>query len=201
MKTLLFALLIYFIIYGTLTVPEPKWGIMQSGYSKHGGKIKPYEIKQIGLADYFNCSAIWNMETCPHTQSFIEQIKTGVRDVFVLTVNGAYIAECDLVYENPAYGTVPGVRAYLSRLIVKKSERGNGYGKTLSQYVLNAAREKGLRELALGVNCDNAAAVGLYESLGFTVYAEDEDADGRFYRMEKRLPNDTPTPGKEPPAF
>ena len=149
--------------------------------------MKPYAIQQIGLADYPKCSAIWNMETCPYTGLFVEQIKAGNRDVFILTVDGAYIAECDLVYDEPEYGTVPGKRLYFSRLIVKKGERGNGYGEALSRALLDLAKEKGYSEIALGVDCGNLAAVRLYQKLGFTVYEEAEDQDGRFYRMEKKL--------------
>ena len=149
--------------------------------------MKPYEIKQISLTEYPNCSAIWNMDTCPYTQLFIEQIKAGVRDVFILTVDGEYIAECDLVYDNPEYATLLDERLYLSRLIVKKTQRGRGYGKAISEYILALAKEKGYREIALGVNCDNTAAVQLYKNLGFSVYEKAEDDDGEFYRMEKRL--------------
>lgn len=149
--------------------------------------MSSYEIKQIGLEDYSKCSAIWNMETCPYTQNFIEQIKANVREVFILTVNGAYIAECDLVYDNPEYGTIPGKRLYLSRLIVKKDQRGKGYGKAITQHILTLAKEKGYREIVLGVNRNNTAAVGLYKSFGFTVYEEAEDKDGKFYRMVKTL--------------
>ena len=53
------------------------------------------------------------------TNLFIRQIKAGNRDVFILTVDDDYTAECDLVYDNPDYGTIPGKRLYLSRLIVK----------------------------------------------------------------------------------
>ena len=149
--------------------------------------MKPYEIKQITLAEDPNCSAIWNMETCPYTPFFIEQIKAGLRDVFILTVDGEYIAECDLVYDNPEYATVSGERLYFSRLIVKKTQWGRGYGKAISEYILAIAKEKGYREIALGVNCDNVAAVSLYKSLGFSVYEKAEDKDGEFYRMEKKL--------------
>ena len=148
--------------------------------------MKPYEIKQIALAEYPNCSAIWNMETCPYTPFFIEQIKAGVRDVFILTVDGEYIAECDLVYDNPEYGTVPGERLYFSRLIVKKTERGRGYGKAISEYILALAKEKGYREIALGVNCDNTAAVQLYKSPDLSGREKPGD-DGEFCRTEKCL--------------
>ena len=149
--------------------------------------MKPYAIQQIGLEDYPKCSAIWNMQTCPYTQLFIDQIKAGNRDVFILTVDGAYIAACDLVYDNPEYGTIPGRRLYFSRLIVKKGERGNGYGEALSRALLDIAKEKGYSEIALGVDRDNTAAVRLYQKLGFTVYEEAEDTDGKFYRMERLL--------------
>ena len=149
--------------------------------------MKNYIINRIGLEDYSKCGAIWDMDACPYTQTFISQIKAGVREVYILTVDGEYIAECDLVYNNPEYETMPGKRLYLSRLIVKKEQRGKGYGKAISEYVLDLAKEKGYREIVLGVNCDNVPAVGLYKSLGFTVYEEAEDTDGKFYRMGKKL--------------
>lgn len=149
--------------------------------------MEPYIITRIGLDDYPKCGAIWDMDACPYTQTFISQIKAGNREVYILTVNDAYVAECDLVYDNPEYGTVPGKRLYLSRLIVKKDERDKGYGKAISQYVLSVATEKGFLEIALGVNRDNAPAVRLYKSLGFTIYEEAEDKDGKFCRMEKKL--------------
>ena len=148
---------------------------------------KSYTIKQISLADYPKCGAIRDMTACPYTQTFTSQIKASVREVYVLTVDGEYIAECDLVYDTPEYGTIPGERLYLSRLIVKKDQRGKGYGKAITQHILTLAKEKGYREIVLGVNCDNTSAVGLYKSLGFTAYEEAEDTDGKFYRMEKKL--------------
>ena len=149
--------------------------------------MKSYEIKQIGLEDYYNCNTIWNMSACPYTSLFIELIKAGVREVFVLTVDGAYTAECDLVYDNPEYGTVPGKRVYFSRMITKKEYRRKGYGESIARFILALAKEKGYTEIALGVNCDNIAALRLYRKLGFTVYEEAEDDYGKYYRMEKML--------------
>lgn len=149
--------------------------------------MKDYEIKQIRLDDYPKCNALWNMKACPYTDLFIEQIISGNREVFILSVDGEYIAECDLVYDNPEYSTRPGERLYFSRLIVKRSERGKGYGEAISLYLLSKAKEKGYKSITLGVDCDNTAAVNLYKKLGFTVYEEAEDKDGKFYRMEKKL--------------
>ncbi|MBQ8945155.1 MAG: GNAT family N-acetyltransferase [Clostridia bacterium] len=149
--------------------------------------MKDYEIKQIRLDDYPKCNALWNMKAWPYTDLFIEQIISGNREVFILSVDGEYIAECDLVYDNPEYSTRPGERLYFSRLIVKKEERGRGYGEAISQFMLNLAKDKGFAEIALGVDCDNTAAVNLYKKLGFEIYEEAEDKDGLFYRMEKLL--------------
>ena len=149
--------------------------------------MKDYEIKQIRLDDYPKCNALWNMKACPYTDLFIEQIISGNREVFILSVDGEYIAECDLVYDNPEYATCPGERLYFSRLIVKKEERGRGYGEAISQFMLNLAKDKGFAEIALGVDCDNTATVNLYKKLGFEIYEEAEDKDGKFYRMEKNL--------------
>ncbi len=146
-----------------------------------------YKIKQISLDEYSNCSTIWNMQTCPYTDMFIKQIKAGNREVFILTVDDEYIAECDLVYDNPEYGTIPGKRLYFSRLIVKRNERDKGYGEAISRYLLDKAKGKGYKSIALGVDCNNTAAVNLYKKLGFTIYEEAEDKDGKFYRMEKKL--------------
>lgn len=48
---------------------------------------------------------------------------------------------------------------------------------------MTLAKEKGYREIVLGVNRDNTGAVRLYEKIGFTVYEEAEDKDGKFCRM------------------
>lgn len=46
---------------------------------------------------------------------------------------------------------------------------------------------KVFEKIALGVNCDNTAALSLYQKLGFSAYDTAEDDYGKFYRMEKKL--------------
>ena len=70
---------------------------------------------------------------------------------------------------------------------MRKDRRGQGYGRALTAYLLDLALERGYREIALGVDKENAPALGLYRSLGFAIYDEAEDQDGEFYRMEKKL--------------
>ena len=144
------------------------------------------EILKIGMDDFPACAALFGGE-CPFSSTCLEQQKAGNREAYALYCNGEIAAECHLVYDNPEYGTVPGRRAYLSRMVTRKEYRRRGYGETIARYILTFAKEKGYAEIALGVNCDNVAALSLYQKLGFAVYASAEDAYGKYYRMEKML--------------
>ena len=129
--------------------------------------MEPYEIVKTEIKDYPACAAPFGGE-CPFSSTCLEQQKAGNREAYALYVNGEIAAECHLVYDNPEYGTVPGRRVYLSRMVTRKEYRRQGYGETIARYILDLAKEKGYAEIALGVNCDNAAALSLYRKLGFS---------------------------------
>lgn len=148
--------------------------------------MKPYEIKQININGYPACAAVFG-GNCAFAETCLSQRKAGNREAYALFVKGEIAAECHLVYDNPEYGTLSGRRAYLSRMATRKEYRRKGYGTKIAQFILDLAKEKGLEELALGVNCDNTAALELYNNLGFTIYETAEDDYGKFYRMEKTL--------------
>ncbi len=143
-------------------------------------------IRKMISADYPACMALFGGE-CPFAPACLEQRKTGNREAWLLRVNGEPVAECHLIYDNPEYGTVPGKRVYFSRMVTRKEYRRQGYGETVARHILDLAKEKGYAEIALGVNCDNDAALSLYQKLGFSVYEKAEDAYGKYYRMEKSL--------------
>ena len=145
-----------------------------------------YEIAKMEWNDYPACMALFSGQ-CPFAQPCLAQRQTGDREAYLLRVNGEIVSECHLVYDNPEYRTVPGKRAYFSRMITKKEYRRQGYGEIMARFILALAKEKGYAELALGVNCDNAPALRLYQKLGFSVYEEAEDDYGKYYRMEKKL--------------
>ena len=146
----------------------------------------PYEITKTERNDYPACTALFGGE-CPFAETCLAQRQTCNREAYLLRVNGEIVSECHLVYDNPEYGTVPGKRAYFSRMVTKKEYRRRGYGEAIARFILDLAKEKGYTEIALGVNCNNAAALRLYQKLGFSVYEEAEDAYGKYYRMEKML--------------
>ena len=81
---------------------------------------------------------------------------------------------------DPDY-TIPGVRVYLSRLIVKPAYQNRGVGGALIDHMLGLLRERGFREASIGVDKDNEAALHLYRKKGFTTVVfdgEDEDGEG-----------------------
>ncbi len=73
---------------------------------------------------------------------------------------------------------------YINNVAVDPSYRGQGISRLLMEALIEAAREKGVKDLYLEVRVSNSIALGLYRSLGFKMidirkgyYADtDEDA-------------------------
>lgn len=58
--------------------------------------------------------------------------------------------------------------AYLEELYVVPGHRGRGIGKALLNLVIEESRRRGAVRVELGTSTDDHAAIGLYESTGFT---------------------------------
>ena len=58
--------------------------------------------------------------------------------------------------------------AYLEELYVAPGRRGQGIGRALLEAALEVARESGAEHIDLTTSTDDTAALGLYESSGFT---------------------------------
>ena len=147
---------------------------------------KKVVIEKISAAEFHKCGNIWDMEKCPFTDEFHQQIKSGNRISFVYKIDDEFIGQGDLVLDKDGY-TIPDKRVYLSRLIVKKEYRNNGIGTLLTDFLIDKAREMGYREISLGVDCDNERALHLYKKKGFEIYAREKDEYGEFYKMIKKL--------------
>ena len=147
---------------------------------------KKVAIEKISAAEFHKCANIWDMEKCPFTDEFYQQIKSGNRLSFVYKIDGEFVGQGDLVLAKDGY-TIPNKRVYLSRLIVKKEYRNKGIGSMITDFLIDKAKEMGYREMSLGVDCDNENALHLYKKKGFEIYAQDQDEYGEFYKMLKKL--------------
>lgn len=76
-------------------------------------------------------------------------------------------------------------KGYIRGMYVAPSHRALGLGKQLLEHALAfAASMEGLRQVSLSLTAGNAAALALYESMGFKLFGHEPDAllvDGTYY--------------------
>lgn len=141
-----------------------------------------YIIEKLQLEEYDKSNNVWDMKSCPFTQQFKEQIACGNRESYLMKHNDKYIASCDLVTDYEEY-TEKDVKIYLSRLIVKKEYRNKGIGQGLLKYMINLCKEKGYKQITVGVDTDNSNALHIYKKFGFEIYETAIDEYGEYYKM------------------
>ncbi|MDE6709436.1 MAG: GNAT family N-acetyltransferase [Oscillospiraceae bacterium] len=148
-----------------------------------------YVIEKLALADYSKCSNIWDMNAFSQTEFFRQEIESGNRVVYVYKQNGEFIGEIAYVFDmrDNDY-TIANQRIYISRLIVKKEWRGNGIGGILIDFIIEKIKDMGYKEVTIGVDKDNLAALHLYRKKGFTIILFDgADEDGEYFKLMKTL--------------
>jgi ribosomal protein S18 acetylase RimI-like enzyme len=74
---------------------------------------------------------------------------------------------------------------WLEDLFVSDRARRSGLGRALVEATLERARARDCRRIELDVDDDNAAAIALYEAMGFSLESK---PPGRNYLMGARLP-------------
>lgn len=88
---------------------------------------------------------------------------------------------------DPDY-TIAGKRIYISRLIVKPSERRRGIGRALVDYAIDRAKYMSYSEMSIGVDLDNYSAMKLYVDAGFNqIIFIGEDDLGKFVKLLKHI--------------
>jgi [ribosomal protein S18]-alanine N-acetyltransferase len=87
-------------------------------------------------------------------------------------------------------GVMDDETGYISSIAVASKVRGRGLGRALMEAVMARLIEQGARRFGLHVRQDNAAAIHLYETLGFVLVDRIldyyEDGSPAFY-MERRI--------------
>ncbi len=75
----------------------------------------------------------------------------------------------------------------LTYIGVAPQSRGQGLGQTILSAFTESARAAGYKSIALSVETDNPAAIGLYTKFGFTVTQTFTEGRYHRYRMEYRI--------------
>lgn len=148
------------------------------------------EIIELDIKNFEKCNNIWNMEKNKELKDrFYNELLNKNRMTFVCSKDEEYIGEISIVFnKNDEDYSIPSIRLYISRIIVKKDCRGKGYGKKLMNFIIEYAKREGYKELSLGVNLDNYIALKLYVELGFNkIQYIGEDSDGKYVKLIKRL--------------
>lgn len=148
-----------------------------------------YIIEKLALADYYKCNNIWDMNADPQTEFFRREIESGNRVVYVYNQNGEFIGEIAYVFDmHDNDYTIAGQRIYLSRLIVKEEARRNGVGSILIDFMIDKIKDMGYKEITIGVNKDNIAALHLYQKKGFNIILFDgADEYGEYFKLMKKI--------------
>ena len=149
-----------------------------------------YQMQQLHAADFQKCADLWNMKKQRAlAERFYSDLQSGNRLTWVCEQNGILLGEISLVLDmnDPEY-TIPHKRAYVSHLIVKKDCRRQGIGRSLVEHVIERAQQMDIKELTIGVDLDNFAALRLYAKAGFDrILDVCEDKDGRYVKLMKSL--------------
>ncbi len=148
------------------------------------------KIRRLTPKEYEKCGAIWDMQENPElTALWKEELVLGKRLIFVYEENGEFLGEGALVLESddPDY-TIPGQRAYVSRMIVREEYRSRGIGGAILEVLFREAEKRGIKELSIGVNIENEGAQRLYRRKGFTEQiARGEDENGEYVKLLAHL--------------
>ena len=114
---------------------------------------------------------------------------TGVRRVLAdpsseyLLVGDPPTGVCQLRYRYSVW--TESHDCWLEDIFVEEAARGSGAGRALMEAAFERARARGCVRMELDVNEANAAALSLYESLGFESWSD--PPGGRNLLMRRRL--------------
>lgn len=117
-------------------------------------------------------------------------IQSGAVDIFVLFDGQRPVGELHIRYESDddRYAR-RGLRAYLFAFRIREEQQGRGYGTHLLKTVLAELTREGYREFTVGVEDDNARALHMYQTMGFSelVLRAREEYQGDAYEYNLYL--------------
>ena len=109
-------------------------------------------------------------------ESLKEQIAGGYSYYFVCTENEKRVGFIAFYPRNN--------EMYLSKLYIKKEERGKGYSKGILKFLKKETAKAGLDSITLNVNRNNTDSINIYGKLGFSKIREEKNDIGNGFYMD-----------------
>ncbi len=142
-----------------------------------------------------NLGAVLRLKLHPGQESFVADNAVSIANAYVeptFIPLGVYAG--DELVGFAMYGQHPDTGAWwVIRLMIDREQQGQGYGRAAMEAVLAMMAERvGCEEIVTSFVPSNAAAAGLYASLGFRPTGEIEDGEPlvRLWLADRQSPRD-----------
>lgn len=127
---------------------------------------------QIRIGSKEEMVQLWGNSGSPNQKYFVNGIEKGNIEFWTIEneTDGLLIGELYIFWDSEDKDEANGKdRAYLCAFRIDKKFRGQGLGKKLMQRVLQRIKEKGFREVTIGVDNDDVIRLtSMYKSWGFS---------------------------------
>jgi ribosomal protein S18 acetylase RimI-like enzyme len=127
----------------------------------------------------------WDVDAVP---SWFDAMKRGERKMWVAVVDGLVVAmvALDFVDTDPEVAD-GGATAAVTSLAVASVAARRGLGRSLTLFAEEQARARGVRVLTLNTRPSNAAALALYQGLGYQPFKQQARPWGEALFLRKTL--------------
>jgi ribosomal protein S18 acetylase RimI-like enzyme len=127
----------------------------------------------------------WDEDRIP---AWISESLSGRRPTWVAELEGQAVGMVSLEFEDPDPEVADGrsVAAVTSLTVLARAGR-RGIGRALTVFAEDQARSRGVETLTLNTRPTNAAALALYEGLGYRRWKEQPRSWGLAVFLRKRL--------------
>jgi len=150
-----------------------------------GWTIRPVRPDDARVLRRMRKEAGWDMEKVP---AWIAASLAGERPTWVAEVDGEVLGmvSLELTDPDPEVADGKGVAAVTSLSVLATAAR-RGVGRALTVFAEEQARVRGVRVLTLNTRPTNAAAIALYEGLGYRRWKEQQRPWGLAVYLRKSL--------------
>jgi ribosomal protein S18 acetylase RimI-like enzyme len=147
--------------------------------------IRPVRTEDAPALREMRREAGWHEEMVPE---WIAESRAGRRPTWVAVLEAQPVGMVSLEFEDPDPEVADGrsIAAVTSLAVLARAGR-RGIGRALTVFAEEQARSRGVEVLTLNTRPTNAAAVALYEGLGYRRWKEQPRSWGLAVFLRKRL--------------